>query len=321
MAHELYTMADGRYAMARSADTQRSWHGLENVIPEDASFDTWMENSGMGFKINKSQVQYMTDEGMKIMNDRVVLSRNDTGAALSVVGSGYHVVQPREVLHFFQDLCQKHNLKMDTAGVIRGGVKFWALARTGEQVVLHNGDKIKQYLLLATSADHSMATIAKHTTTRVVCSNTFHLNINNGEKAIKVNHSSAFDANQVKLDLGLLDAEFKSFKNIADELADHRVTTPEARRWFAEMFSGETNMDLDAVNAYAHTSRMFTSAWNSYKEAPGAEDTLWGLFNGVTHMVDHVRGRTVDSRLDSSMFGTGALLKQQAWKKVLECNV
>lgn len=319
MSHELYLMADGQYAMARSADSGRSWHGVEDVLPEDASVDDWKQASGMNFNIKKALVEYkVPNDGLKIMKDRVVLYRDDTSDSLSIVSPQYNVVQPGEVMDFFTDLCRNNGLKMDTAGVIRGGVKFWALARTGEQVTLHNGDKIKQYLLLGTSVDHSMATTAKHTSERVVCSNTFHLNMGNGEKAIRVNHSAKFDAKQVKIDLGLLNDEFKTFRDIAEAMADINTTTPEARRWFAELFSGQDDMDLDAVNAYALNSRLFNAAMQSHKEAPGHENTVWGMFNAITHMVDHTQGRSTDARLNSSMFDAGDQLKQKAWKKAVE---
>jgi hypothetical protein len=51
--------------------------------------------------------------------------------------------------------------------------------------------------------------------------------------------------------------------------------------------------------------------------SPGAdlesrENTLWGAINGVTHWVDHQRGRTQDSTLSGAWFGQGAAMKQAA---------
>jgi len=318
MAHELYLMEDGTYSMCRAVNTASSWHGLENVVPTDAPFETWLDRSGMGFEIKGSKVLYDVDGDQASMDDRKVLFRTDTNKALSVVSTDYHIVQPYQVLNFFRDLCDKYGLEMDTAGCIRGGVKFWALARTGTELNVGKGkDIIKQYILLASSADASMATTAKHTTMRVVCSNTFHASINNGESAIKVSHSKAFNANDVKMDLGLLNDEFEQFGYFAGTMHDSKVTDPMARKWFAEMLSGKNDLDTDQINTYASTSRLFQTIFDSYKQGKGAENTVWGLFNAVTYTVDHVRGRTVDSQLDSSMFGTGAQLKQKAWNKAL----
>lgn len=318
MAHELYLMADGTYAMARAADTEPSWHRLENVIPADAPFETWLDRSGMDFRIHSAPAEFTIDGIVNSVPDRKVLYRSDTQRALSVVSNDYNIVQPTDVLNFFRELCEKYHLKMDTAGVIRGGVKFWALASTGVEINVGTGvDHVKQYILLASSADASMATTAKHTTKRVVCSNTFHASVNNGEAAIRVSHARAFDANEVKINLGLLSDEFENFGVMASTMHDARVTDMDARRWYAEMFSGKTDLSAEDVDTYASSSRLFKGAFDSFQKAPGAEQTIWGLFNGITHMVDHTRGRTVDSKLDSSMFGAGVQLKQVAWKKAL----
>jgi phage/plasmid-like protein (TIGR03299 family) len=319
MAHELSLLADGTYSMARADDTTTSWHGLENVIPANSPFKVWLAKSGMDFNIERSPVSYSDTEGkLHYMNDKNVLYRSDTLAPLSTVSESYNIVQPKEVLGFFSDLCDKNQLKMDTAGVIRNGVKFWALARTGAYTDISANDRIMQYVLMATSADSSMATTIKHTSLRVVCSNTFHLSVNNGESAIKISHSSKFNADEVKMDLGLLERDFDVFEQDIVEMHKHRVTTYEARKWYAEMLSGKSDMDTDEVNRYANESRLFKDMWKGYVEGKGAEETIWGLFNGVTYTIDHTRGRSNDTRLDSSLFGTGAALKQKAWIKALE---
>jgi phage/plasmid-like protein (TIGR03299 family) len=319
MAHELSLMADGTYSMARADDTEISWHGLENVVPSSAPFEVWLDKSGMDFKIERSVVCFNDAEGIvHPMNDKHVLYRSDTKAPLSTVSAAYNIVQPMEVLDFFTDLCAKNQLKMDTAGVIRNGTKFWALARTGAYAQVSANDRVMQYILMATSADASMATTIKHTSVRVVCSNTLHMSLGNKESAIRVSHSSLFDADDVKMDLGLLEREFDAFEDNAQEMHKHQVTTAEARRWYAEMLSGKSEMDLDEVNRYANESRLFKNMWEGYTSGKGAEESLWGLLNGVTWTVDHMRGRSNDTRLDSQLFGTGAALKAKAFKLAME---
>ncbi|MBN0134206.1 DUF932 domain-containing protein, partial [Pseudomonas aeruginosa] len=82
------------------------------------------------------------------------------------------VVQPREVLEFYRDLTQVSGYELETAGVLKGGRKFWALARTGQNTSLKGNDLVNGYLLLATSCDGTLATTATPTTVRVVCNNT-----------------------------------------------------------------------------------------------------------------------------------------------------
>ena len=63
-------------------------------------------------------------------------------------------------------LVKAGGFELETAGVLKGGRKLWALARTGQESALRGGDKVKAYLLLATSCDGSLCTTAQFTSVR-----------------------------------------------------------------------------------------------------------------------------------------------------------
>jgi phage/plasmid-like protein (TIGR03299 family) len=96
------------------------------------------------------------------------------------------VVQPREVLEFYRDLTEVSGFELQTAGVLKAGKKFWALARTGKEANLKGSDLVRGYVLLATSCDGSLATTATPTTIRVVCNNTLTIAINGATSAVGV---------------------------------------------------------------------------------------------------------------------------------------
>jgi len=318
MAHELYLMADGTYSMARSSDTTHSWHALENVVPADASFEVWLDRSGMGFTIQSAPVEYIArGNDYKTMKSRRVLYRGDNDAPLSVVSAGYNIVQPRQVLSFFTDLCKKNDLMMDTAGVIQGGKKFWALARTGLQFNIGK-DIVKDYILLASSCDGSLATTGKHTSLRVVCSNTFHLSMGMKEEGIKVNHSEIFDATKMAIDLGVTTEEFNEFSDMAQTMHGYKLMDLKAASMYASLVTKAEVDDPEVVDEVLRKSTQMQKLWGSYKDGAGAENTVWGWFNGVTHMVDNKSARNQDGRINNSLFGMGNTLKQNAWKKAKE---
>jgi len=99
-----------------------------------------------------------------------VLCRSDTNAPLSVLSSRYHTVQPREVLELYRDLTAVSGYELEMAGELKGGRKFWMLARTGQGISIKGNDQINGYL--ATFSDGTLATTATPTTLRVVCNNT-----------------------------------------------------------------------------------------------------------------------------------------------------
>lgn len=318
--HELTQRADGRWTMARAEGTQIEWHGLANAIPADSSLDTWADAGGFTFDIHRAPVLYSLgeDAALSTYQQRHVLFRSDSGTPLSVVSEDYQIVQPRQVLDFMYETARANGLRMDTAGVIRNGLKFWALASTDHAFAVGGTDVVKQYVLMASSADNSMATIVKPTSLRVVCSNTFHANINNSEAAIKIKHSRALDETEVRMDLGLLVAGFDAYGEMAEELHRTPVSVNDARRWYAELLTDKHDLSDEDVAEYAARSRLFNGFMRGYEAGPGAEATAWGLFQGVTYTVDWVRGRSNDTRFDSAQFGAGAGLKAAAWKKALE---
>jgi hypothetical protein len=64
------------------------------------------------------------------------------------------------------------------------------LARTGKSAALKGNDVVNGYLLLATSCDGTLATVAMPTTVRVVCNNTLTIALRDGVGAVKVPHST-----------------------------------------------------------------------------------------------------------------------------------
>ncbi|WP_414616819.1 DUF932 domain-containing protein, partial [Stenotrophomonas muris] len=91
------------------------------------------------------------------------------------VSKRFKVVQPGEILEFYRDLTQHSGFELETAGVLKGGKKFWAMARTGQSTSLKGRDRVDGYLLLATACDGTLATTAQFTSVRVVCNNTLQI--------------------------------------------------------------------------------------------------------------------------------------------------
>ena len=173
------------------------WHGLGNHLPAKQPIEVWQKEAGMNWTIHESPVRFMGDSigslgSIHSFEDQKVLYRSDTKEALSVVSQRYQVVQPREVLEFYRDLTDVSGYELETAGVLKGGKKFWALAKTGQSTVLKGNDQVRGYLLLATSCDGSLATVATPTTIRVVCNNTLSIAVNGQRNIFSVKISRRF---------------------------------------------------------------------------------------------------------------------------------
>ena len=220
-------------SMAYVGDTP--WHGLGNRLSAHQPLQTWLVEAGMDWHIAQSDVLFnVAPDGLHIRphTDAKVLYRSDTLAPLSVVSNRYKVVQPDEVLGFYKDLVKAGGFELETAGVLKGGRKLWALARTGQESALRGGDKVKAYLLLATSCDGSLCTTAQFTSVRVVCNNTLQMATGDSKGAVKVPHSTQFDAAAVKNALGLGLSSWDSFMRSLKELSQRPVSRNEAEAYF-----------------------------------------------------------------------------------------
>jgi len=299
---------------------QPSWHGLEDVMPANAPMSEWKKTAGLMHRVGKVPVEYRANGMSKSSKDKFVLYRDDTLVDLAIVGPDYKVVQPGEIIDFFHDLVQKHGFIMETAGSLAGGRKVWALARTGNELQVGvERDIVKQYLLLATSYDKSIVTTGKHTATRVVCENTMSIALNSGEPASRVNHRSAFNAAQMKIDLGVMGDEFKQFGEMANRMHAYPVKKmSEAAKWYAELLTSRSKLTKEEVIEIMDQGSTVKTLLRVCRAAKGAEATVWGLVNGTTAYVDHMRGRTRESGLNSAWFGEGAILKEKAWEKAME---
>ena len=299
MAHEL-DMSNGQANMAFVGAVP--WHGLGQQLTEDADLETWKREAGMAWQVNKSPLVFKDQTGMEhFFPDRNVLYRSDNKAALGVVSNDYRIVHPGEVMEFFRDLIEGHGFKMETAGCLFGGRKFWALARTGESVRIMGQDEVKPYLLMASSCDGSMATAVHLTSVRVVCNNTLRMSIgaDASRAKIRVPHSAIFEAEAVKQQLGIVGDAWESFLGNIQLLAKFKIDRDVAIQIVADELKAEwkdkegNDMDQDAMLEASTVLRRIIKLYDSDSlgnDFRSSKGTAWGLVNAVTQYFDHETG-------------------------------
>lgn len=295
------------------------WHGLGNPLTAKQPLEVWAKQAGMAFTIQETPVRYLSETAGSLgsilsFNDQKVLFRSDTKAPLSVVSNRYQVVQPQEILEFYRDLTEVSGFELETAGVLKAGRKFWALARTGQTTTLKGKDTMNGYLLLATACDGTLATTAQFTSIRVVCNNTLAVALNNGSHAIKVPHSTAFDPQAVKQQLGVSVSAWDAFMYRMKMLSERKVKSHEAMNYFLKVFTDpqKTATGLNNERAIRKVQDLYDGQGKGATMS-SSQGTAFGLLNAVTQYVDHERrARSRDHRLDSAWFGQGAIIKQKA---------
>ena len=342
MAHML-DFSKGAAAMAFAGETPWHRHGTKMAPETLRDINAWINASGFDFRIERSPIQYSAVNGA-ILTDTAnhVLWRSDTGARVGIVSDGFRIVQPLEVAEFFRELCEKQGFELETMGVLKGGSVYWALARTGH--VAGAGSKLKEthgYVLISTACDGSMATTVTFTAVRVVCWNTLSLALASAKGATRVRHSTTFDPDKVKRDMGLvdLDASWNTFREQMRALMEKPMSEAESSNFFAELL--RPSKPAPAKNAQSFEElltgnvalagepvpiakdraiRGLADLEMCYVNAPGAAPgTAYGALQAVTRFVDHSRGSD-DKRLQSAWFGQGNTMKSNALTRLLDMS-
>ncbi|ENV17814.1 DUF932 domain-containing protein [Acinetobacter guillouiae] len=327
---------------------QTPWHGLGNQLSQNQPIEVWAQQAGMDWRIESSDVSYMAQNhrGQSIImpfEEQRVLYRSDTHAPLSVVSQRYQEVQPKQILEFYRDLTEQSGFELETAGILKGGKKFWALARTGQSTALKGIDVSNGYILLATACDGTLATTAQFTSIRVVCNNTLAIALKGQDASrgvVKVPHSTKFDADKIKQQLGISIRAWDEHMYEMKQLSQRKVSQQEAAAYFDAVFNNTslspTEQDERLIQYYRNVAtptepnktepngRAMSKVMTMFNghgrgaELSSAKETAYGLLCAITEFADHERrSMSRDHRLDSAWFGAGAGLKQRGLEQAL----
>jgi phage/plasmid-like protein (TIGR03299 family) len=323
MAHNLTTRKDGKveFAFAGGEEGRKEiWHSLGQAMSDDMTLDQWKTGAGMEWEVFSSNVMFQAGMETKVMSDKKVLFRSDTQDSLAVVGSEYKIVQPSQVIEFFDDLATLHGFKLSAAGTIFGGRRFWATADIGKEFETVAGDKITGYLLLATSVDGTLATTAKFCQERVVCKNTMTVALGeNSSNVIKTSHRSVWDAAQVKMDLGLVDASWSKFADNMKKLATTKMSDMEANAYFVNALYDKSKTAEDQTWGTVKTVASLMSLFKGGMGAEYAPNTAYNVLQAVTEYADHYGVRKVDAgrKFMDNAFGKGDSFKTKTYEDML----
>lgn len=345
MAHAITkNTKTGRDEMAYAGDTP--WHGLGAQLSDVNDIELWKREAGMEWKIQRAYPRFAPyanapEADWVKHEDHVILFRSDTRESLSVVSPKYKVVQPGEVLEFFRDLVGTAGFKLETAGTLDGGKKFWAMANIGDEAEVAPGDRVKGRLLLASSCDGTGATIGKFVSERVVCANTLAIAMGEKGDAVKMSHRSKFKAATMKDQLNIGHGQFTKFMEAARHLSTVVLSDRDAESLLTRILAKPAQLNAATDEALDNQTdlqrllgrpmvsdvtegRQFKSIMALYQgqgmgsEMPGAHGTAWGLLQGVTQHVDWAApSHSKNNRIKSAWFGEGDTLKTKAFETLM----
>ena len=319
MAHEL-EIVNGEAQMAYAGDLP--WHGLGTKVSNDLTPQQIMQKAGVDWKVQEVE-SFINFNGEMVPTGQKSLVRETDGKILTNVGKDWHPVQNEQAFEFFNEYVAAGDMEMHTAGSLKGGSYVWALAKVKESFDLFGGDQVDSYMLFSNPHVYGKSIDIRFTPIRVVCNNTLTFAINSqAQRAVKVGHRTAFNADSVKITMGIAHEKFAKYKEMAQFLGSKRFSVDSLLEYYNDVFpltsgQGKQENGLTADNL----SRVAKQAMEVLETQPGAEyaeGSWWQAFNSVTYVTDHLQGRNADNRLHSQWYGSNQLRKIKAAEKAVE---
>lgn len=295
MAHEI-EIIDGVAQHVYVGETP--WHGLGKRVPADLSPEQMLKTAGLDWTVNKVPMYYDAGHGQVQTNSQALIRSSDN-KLLTVVSDSWNPVQNHEAFDFFNDFVTAGDMQMHTAGSLKNGQIVWALAKINDSFELFGGDKVEGYLLFSNPHQFGRSIDIRFTSIRVVCNNTLTYALEEtGKHAVRINHRSKFNSDQVKDTLGIAHNKLSTYRQQAELLGSKRWNIETLDDYFQKVFPSNRKDERASRHAEEAMSIIHTQPGANF-----AEGSWWQALQTVTYMVDHVVGRSQDSRLTSAWYG------------------
>lgn len=326
--------------MAYVASEGTPWHGLGTPVDGAMTAAQALDLAGLNWTVRVEGIQ--TASGIPIEFGRRcrAIVRDDTGAALGVVGRKYRPIQNRDAFDFLDGVAAARGIKYHTAGVLGHGQIVWILGKLGEIVIPKTDDKIDKFLLFANWHDGTSLAHAFWTPTRVVCQNTLNQALGGSDKTDRacLRHTGNLENKiaEAQRILGLSIQLYDDFDRQVKASAKVKLSGEQVSAYFKALYpdtrtndDGTTDATTQVKNARGKLAEIFEGGRDGGIKA--IRGTAWKAYNAVTEFVDHhtsSRSQKGDdgeslsdprsARLASVWFGDRAKKKEEAWATMLQ---
>jgi phage/plasmid-like protein (TIGR03299 family) len=326
-------MTNGQANIAFLGARSSIWHRMGQEMKPGQSTAEWAKSAGLLWTAEKVPAipalvgpQWDHIEPARRMlpvEGRNFIVRSDNGHALGYASDGYQIVQPLDVLEWFERYTGVDDrFHLDVAGSLKQGEIIWATATFREPMKIVGEDHVAR-LLMTTTFDGTGSTINKGTMTRVVCNNTLDAALSDARATIRTRHSTKFDHNKVANELAAIASGFGAYKAMAEAMVQVDMAAADVSAFFKACL--DIPFDAKQSDISGRKFAAFGALSNAYRTtvAEGTTpNTAWTAINAVTRYVDHDKNtRGGDSkdeaRVLSANFGSGAALKAKAYGLLL----
>jgi hypothetical protein len=230
--------------------------------------------------------------------------RQDTRKTFGSFKGSYEVFQNDELARIVLDVADVLGVQSSNGGSFKEGAKvFMQIAMDDKKV---GNDTIKRWTTAINSFDGSSALKWGSTGTTISCSNTFASASRDMQSSVKHTVNMREVVERSLRILERVETEENSLFEIFSKMADTKASK-ETVQHIIKMVSSVDVTKKESVAKKDYSTRAINTAQDLTRsivnEMSYKEDSLWGLFSGVTHFTTHKSG-TEKNREESKMLGS-----------------
>ncbi|WP_395753343.1 DUF932 domain-containing protein [Prosthecobacter sp.] len=314
MAHEL-SIQNGRAEMF-SGRNITPWHRLGTVVEGLLTSSEALEAAHLNWNVVGNPVLAQVNGAPTAVPGYQAITREDSGAVLSIMKDSYHPIQNAEAFEFFDAVVGEGQAIYDTAGALHGGRRVWIMARIPKTVFIDGGDELERNILLYTSHDGSSTLKMQQVMTRVVCQNTLSVALRQATNTVSILHRGNYKQRVVEAQraLKVVHGYFDDLTSLIELFAAKPMSHSDMRDFTEKL------LPIAPGEKSPRTEKSRGEIADLFSKGTGNNGrTRWDALNAVTEWVDHRRtyGRTQlgvadETRFASTLFGSGAEIKASA---------
>jgi phage/plasmid-like protein (TIGR03299 family) len=299
----------------------RKWSDVAGKAVDAKSSAEAIIAAGLDWQVKQALTQTVLDDKVVILDSHKVNYRADTLDIMGLVGNRYTLLQNRDAFSFLDSVIGEQGAHYVNAGSFRNGRKVYIQAVLPDYLTFDdNGDdKGEKYLTFITSHDGSTPIVVVFTPTRIVCQNTFLAamhDMNNTRSAIRHTMNLAIGLEDARQTLGILNSKFALLESLSRKLAKISFNDDVVKQLAIKsgLVPSVADNSTRADNILSEVVQLFHTGNGS--SLTSANGTAWGGFNAVVEYVDHYRGKDAVKRAESSLLGSGSVIKEKALELV-----
>lgn len=309
---------------------QPAWHGLGEIFNEPLTTIQALQRGGLDYTVLKlPNIHFLPNGEELISEDSFFTVRTDVNKVLgSRLGKDYEVLQNVEALNVVDEILQSGRATIETAGAINEGRKAFICLKVDKDIIVGTDDAVKQYVLIATSHDGSMAITATPTNVRVVCNNTLSAALRGAKGAIKIRHTARANdrLQEAAKVLNLISQNTQINADNYNTMKAIEISKNDLMNYFGNIFCTPGEIaDLQAGKRMSEAlstrkQNIITDVANFATRGIGQAAALngkdglnmWFAYNAVTGYITRKKFSSIDDRANSMLFGSAATQIQEA---------